>query len=381
MLFRRRNVAVAAVGEFDHHRLGQGTGRLDFESGQGVSLVRCCRDADVFAETDALHDDLGLLPFVKDDLLFRINLGLGFGQTVAHLRDDLLGPFETLFVRHAIVQNHPRFAHGDGGGALVVDAVDRLEGEGDHVRRVFFDGRTILAALWTLLVVMTPDVAAAAMRHHRDEAGLAGIELVLKPVGKQPEVIGADVLIAEVVHREIREQPDRLAVGGLHGDHLQHGILRTARAGDVVPIRRRVHVRPHREIAERILAHEFRMNDPAAQGGVVARIGLAPADFCGLQLRERCEDGLDQFLHEKGRIDRIRIRAETAHARRRGVGVRRRDEDASPRNTCLLRSDFLGLVEEVAPHHATVHNDDDDLFLAVGKRERARVDGRLDLVD
>ena len=219
------------------------------------------------------------------------------------------------------------------------------------------------------------------MRHHRDESGLAGIELVLKPVGKQPEVIGADVLVAEVVHREIREQPERLALGGLHGDHLQHGILRTARAGDVVPIRRRVHVRPHREIAEGILAHEFRMNNPAAQGGVVARIDLAPADFCGLQLRERCEDGLDQLLHEKGRIDRIRIRAETPHARRRGVGVRRRDEDASSRNARLLRSDFLGLVEEVAPYHATVHDDDDDLFLAVGKRERARVDGRLDLVD
>jgi hypothetical protein len=92
-----RNVAVAAVREFDHHRPLQRAGSLQFQAGDGVGLARRRRDRDI-AEAQRLHDDLGFLALVQEELLARVDFGLGHREAVAHRGDHPLRPLEPLRV-------------------------------------------------------------------------------------------------------------------------------------------------------------------------------------------------------------------------------------------------------------------------------------------
>ncbi len=50
---------------------------------------------------------------------------------------------------------------------------------------------------------------------------MARLDVLLKPIAKQPKVIGADRLVAEVMHGEVGQRRDRLTVQTLKRDDRQ----------------------------------------------------------------------------------------------------------------------------------------------------------------
>ena len=122
MLFGGRDVAVAAVGQLDHHRLRQGALQLHLQPGQRVGFIRRRGDRDV-ADPERLQDDLGRFPLVQDDLLARVDFLGGLRRAIAHRGDDASGPFQSLLIGDAILEHHPRLGHRQVGVGVMVDGV------------------------------------------------------------------------------------------------------------------------------------------------------------------------------------------------------------------------------------------------------------------
>ena len=93
VLFRRRNVAITAIGQLDHHRLFQRALILQLQSGQCIRLGRHCRDRNI-AQGDPLHNDFPGLHLMQVNLLAGINLFACLGQSVAHFLNDPLSPLQ-----------------------------------------------------------------------------------------------------------------------------------------------------------------------------------------------------------------------------------------------------------------------------------------------
>ena len=220
------------------------------------------------------------------------------------------------------------------------------------------------------------------MRHDADELRLArrglGRKALLQSFGKKAEVIRADVLVAEVVHGEISEHRERAAVARLDRDEREIGILRSSLARGVVPIPARVHVRSHRHVSKRILRDAIRPADPLTKRSEIPGVALGKSDARRLQCGVGGGDGFHEFVPQEGHVRRVRVGAETTHRGRRAVRMRGGDEHPIFRNARAFFRERLGFIEQRPGHHATVHDDDDELLFVVRERDGACMDARFD---
>ena len=330
MLFGGGDVSVTAVGQFDHHCLLNRAAEFELHSREGVGLVRCRRDGDV-ADADRLLTDLGRLLLVENHLLAGVDLFGGLRGTVTHLGDDLFRPLQTLSIGHAVLQPHASFGHRQIGVRVVPDRLQTRLGDLNHVVRVAGD-RPVLVEVGRLpRVVPPPDIAATPMRHEGHERrmvlALGRREQALKTFAEQPEVVRVQGLdTRKVVHRKVRQHRDRSPAQRLERDQRQVGIFRPRLTGHIVPVRSRVHIRPHGRIAERVVGHAVGTNDPATHSCVISCVLDRPADLSRFQMRLRLGNGVGNLHSQERHIRRIGIGPQTPHRRRRRVRVRRRDQ-------------------------------------------------------
>ena len=141
--------------------MSQRAGRFDLQAGDRVRFVGRCGDADV-ANSNSLHNDFGFLPLVQNELFRRVDLLLCCRRLVAQLRDDLLGPFESLLVGHSILQRHPLLGHRKRDVAPVGDLSVGLHRDVEQTACVLVDGLFGIP-LVRLRVVPSPNVSATAV--------------------------------------------------------------------------------------------------------------------------------------------------------------------------------------------------------------------------
>ena len=211
------------------------------------------------------------------------------------------------------------------------------------------------------------------MRHHRDESFLALSNAILQSVRKETEVIGADVAVAVVVHREIGEQSNGLAFGRLYRDELEHGVLRPSFADRFVPITACMHVGANGGIAEGIFTHIIGVEHPAAKGRVFSCIDFPPANLRRFHVLERGENGVDQLLGEKKHVGRIGVGSERSHTGRGAVRVGGGNENVLWLDLGLRGGESFGLVIQITGDHAAIDDHEHDGFFSIGKGERASV--------
>ena len=382
VLLRGGDVAVPAVGQLDDHGPLQGALELDLQAGQGVGLRRRGRDGQL-ADPDRLDDDLGRLPLVQDQLLPGVDLRGVLRRPVAHRLDDPPGPRQPLGVRHPIAQGEPRLGHLQVGVGPELGRFVGADGEIDERVGIGLDRQVLPPRPRGLRVVDPVDVPAAAVGHDADEGrplpltlGLSG-DPGLQALAEEAEVVGAQGLVAEVVHREVRQDGHRAAVGRSQGDQREVRVLGAGLAGHVVPVAGGVHVGPEGRVAEGVVGQAVGPPDPAPERRVLAGIGDAPADLGRLQVPRRLGDGLDELRSKEWHVGRVGLGAEAGHARGGAVGVRGRDQDPIGRDPGPGAGGGLRLVEQRPGHHAAVDDDDGEPVLAVVQHQRPGAEGRL----
>ena len=183
-----------------------------------------------------------------------------------------------------------------------------------------------------------------------------------------------------IVHRVIRQERERLAIGALDGQHGELWIDRAARADGVGAFVAGVHVRPHVALAKRVREHLVGTPNPTAVEGVFPVVHLSPTNARRSQSLGRADDGRRDAPGQECRIRRIHATAETAHRRWRGVGVRGGDEHSLRRNSRDLAGVNLRAVDEVARHHARIDDAQHEPRRAVIQRQRLGEEGIYDLV-
>ena len=124
MLLRRRDVAVAPIGQVKHHCLWSGTLQFDLQPSQGIGLSRRRGDGEL-ADPDCLRDNFSLLPFVQKDRLAGVDFFLGLRQPFTHLGDNAFGPPQPLGIGSPILQGNPLFSHCQGSWLDVPHLVKR----------------------------------------------------------------------------------------------------------------------------------------------------------------------------------------------------------------------------------------------------------------
>ena len=131
-----------------------------------------------------------------------------------------------------------------------------------------------------------------------------------------------------------------------------------------------VHVRAHIPHAERIGEHLVRPANPAPVERVLPIIHHRPADARRREFLRRADDGVRDLRHERRRVIGIDATPETPHRRRRGVGVRGRDEHLLHGNAGRLRRDVLRAVDQIARHHARIYHAQRHARRAIVEHER-----------
>jgi hypothetical protein len=284
-----------------------------------------------------------------------------------------------LLVRHAVFERHAPLRHGHIDIAAILDPRVGLHRDVEQALRILVDGG-LRAVFLRHFVIDAVDVAAAAVGHDADHAALR-VDALLQTFREKAEVIGADVLVAKVVHGEVRQHGQRLAIGALNGDEREIRVLGAGFAGHIIPHATRVHVRPHAQVAKRVLRELVRPANPLTQRGEGRRVLLRKTDAGWLERLLSRGDGLDEFFLQKRHISRVRLRAETSHRGRCRMRMRGGDQQVIRRDARLRRRHLLRLIEQLPSHHAAIHHHDGHRLLPIRRHDGAGIHPRVDLVE
>ena len=304
-----------------------------------------------------------------------VNLRLRLRELLAELRGHFARPGEALFIRHAIAEFQFALGHLQRRRLLPLDPVHQVRDALSHLLCV-----GVVTDLAPGRAVIHPhQVAARALRHDADER-------VIRPEHRRNVARKATVVIRRkqrglvIVHRVIREERERLAIGALHREHGELRIDRTAGADGVGAFVAGMHVRAHVALAERVRKHFVRTTNPAAVEGVLPVIHLRPADTRRHQALDRTDDRRRDSPRQKRRVSGVHAAAQTSHRRWRGMSVRGGDQHSFRGNSGGLAGVGLRTVDEIARHHARIDDAQHESRRAVIQRERLREERINDLV-
>ena len=104
VLFGWGDVAGSAVREFEVDGGFEGAAGFEFQSGDGVDLVREGGEGEV-ADAEGLEEDFFAGIFVKVAGLFGVYFGAGFGSATFHFGEELVGPCEAFFIGKAAFES------------------------------------------------------------------------------------------------------------------------------------------------------------------------------------------------------------------------------------------------------------------------------------
>ena len=226
-------------------------------------------------------------------------------------------------------------------------------------------------------VIHPHQITARALRHHRDESvggsPFRRIQQRANFIAKAPVVIGRQQWRAVIMLGIIREQCQRFAVQRLHREHGQTRVHGARRANGIWTFVAGMHVRANVLHAERVDEHFVGTTNPATVEGVFPIIDHAPTDTSGLQIFHRADDRLRHARHEKHRVVCIHAAAETTHRRGSGMRVRCRNKHFVRGNSGGFARLIFRAIHQVARHHASIDDGDDEARRAVIQGERADV--------
>ena len=249
--------------------------------------------------------------------------------------------------------------HRQRRSILVAHVLQRLNRQLYESIRIAGDVGTLVG----LAVIHPVQVATGALRHGADRNAPFGFQVFGQAVGKEAEVIRRPTTTM-VMHREVGQHPEWLALRGLNGDHRELIINWSGWPDVVLVLVARVHHGPDGPVAEGIELHAVRSGNPATAMREPGCPDLGPSDAGGFQLGVSLPDALGNLSWKKLGVGGVGHGPETEiHDARGTVRVGRGNKDAVGRNACGFRGQLLCFIANGAWDHAAVDDGDRDTHL------------------
>ena len=366
MLLRRWNVTLGTIGEFDVERRGKGTLRLEFQAGDGKDFIWQRGDAKI-ANAHGLEDEFRFLALVQMDGFRRVNFRQRLRQAIAHFRHHLLRPGQAFRIRNTVVQREFRFLHSQRHGGMPCNLPIRRRSHCGHFPRVGI----VADLLFRRSIIHPHQIAAGALRHHADKR-FRRTDLRGEMFRKAPEIIRREQIRAIIMHGIIRQQRQRLSIQRLRRQQGQSRIHRPGRPHGIRTLMARMHVRPDVHLSKRIREHAIRPANPPPIKRMLPVIDRRPPHPGRLEIFYRRNDRFGNFPRQHRGIFRVDPTSQTPHRRRRRMRVRGADQHLVRRNARRFRCLFLRGINEVASHHASVHDAENNLHFPIIHRQRPR---------
>ncbi len=224
---------------------------------------------------------------VHEPSLFGVDLGPIFRSPTLHVGKQLVGPGEAFGIREPAGQGDDFLFHGQNRLVLVANILQCLNRNLDESIRIAGNVRSFVG----LSIIHPVQVATRSLRHRANRNASFGFQTLGQTVGKETKIIRR-ATTSMVMHREIGQHPERLAFGGLNGNHREFIIHRGGRADVILVQVTGVHHGPDRPVAEGIELHTVRPGNPAAAMSEPGCPDLGPADTGGFQLGVGLPDAL-----------------------------------------------------------------------------------------